>query len=372
MKKKLILCMAGILCFTCGTIIAQNDTKIYVNGNRISGEAFIKDDRTYVPLRAVSEAMGAEVSWDSGTQSAYVNFTEDDAVSQIVENVSPSVVAIVGNYYKYSTESSKYNNSTAHGTGAIIKSNGTIITNYHVVKDIENLTVVLYDGTSVSGRVLYSDEDIDLAVVKIEKIGLKPIEMANKEDIIAGRTAIAIGTPVSLSMRNSVTKGIVSIPNVSIKGSMYELIQTDTPINPGNSGGPLLNMKGQMIGINSSKYASSSIDSIAFAIPIDTVKFALNQFETNGRILRPNTDIEFEESWEAKLGIPTNKGLTVKSSADASIKAGDIITKINDVNVHSTTEWNEIIKDTFDGTSLAITFERDGGEQTVTIYPTIK
>ena len=134
------------------------------------------------------------------------------------------------------------------------RSNGYILTNAHVVENIKNLTVVLNNGEVAAGQLLFSDSTIDLAIVKISKIGLTPILMADAQSIVAGKTAIAIGTPISMSMRNTVTKGIVCGCDVSLPDSHYKLIQTDATVNPGNSGGPLLNTKGELIGINSSKY----------------------------------------------------------------------------------------------------------------------
>ena len=283
------------------TVFAQNDVKIYVNGMRFNQEVIMSNDRTYIPVRAVSEALGANVSWDEKSNSVYVSFTEDDAIAKLVEDISPSVVTIVGNYDK-NGDTYKYNNPTVHGSGVIYKSNGYIITNAHVVENLKNLTVVLNDGTCLPGNTLYSDEKTDLAVVKIDKLGLKPVAMADEKTILSGKTAIAVGTPISLSMRNTVTKGIVSGCDVPISGSYYKLLQTDAAINPGNSGGALINAKGELIGINSSKFVSPDIDNIGFAIPVGTVKFAIQQFEKYGYILRPKMDFVLEESWEAKIG----------------------------------------------------------------------
>ena len=205
----------------------------------------MKDDRTYIPLRAVGESMGAEVLWDAETECAYVNFTEDDAIAKLVEDISPSVVAIIGNYTGNSGSVSDYNKYTAHGSGVIYKSNGYILTNAHVIRDISNITVVLNDGTSLPATVLYSDDYADLAVVKVNKLGLPAITMADSEDVVSGKTAIAIGTPLSMSLRNSVTKGIISGTQVALNDSYYKLIQTDTTINPGNSGGALINTRGR-------------------------------------------------------------------------------------------------------------------------------
>lgn len=364
MKNVLPAVLAGLMSVTA-VGYAQDDVRVYVNGMRIHENVIMSDDRTYIPLRAVSEALGAEVEWDEESNSAYISFTEEDAVAKVVADVSPSVVTIVGNYA--STDAvHTYNNPTMHGSGVIYKSNGHIITNAHVVKDIKNLTVVLNDGTMLPGNVLYSDETADLAIVKIDKLGLKPITMANINTVAAGKTAIAIGTPVSLSMRNTVTRGIVCAAGVALENSHYKLIQTDATINMGNSGGPLLNSKGELIGINSSKYASVYIDNMAFAIPVDTVQYVISQFETNGEVKRPKINITMENSWEAKIGIPTSKGVTVKSSAEAELLAGDVIESVNDIDIHSIADWNEAIKKTYNG-SLKIVFSRSGERNEVNI-----
>lgn len=352
-------CLASIaLCMTvCSTASAQNDVRVYVNGMRVNHNVILTEGTTYVPIRAVSEAMGANVIWDQDTYSVFINLTEEDIIAKVVENVSPSVVTIIGNY-NASGSVYEYNNPTMHGSGVVYKSNGHIITNAHVVKDIKNLTVIFNDGTSLPGKVLYSDEDADLAVVKVDKIGLKPVTMADSKTVLSGKTAIAIGTPISLSMRNTVTKGIVSGSGVSLSGSYYKLIQTDASINPGNSGGPLLNSKGELIGINSSKFVSADIDNVGFAIPVDTVEYVISQFEKYGYISRPDLDISFEESWEAKIGLPTTKGITVKSSSSSALVYGDTVNSVNGVPVHSITDWNEAIKDTYNGYSLKINYTR--------------
>lgn len=365
---KSIIGILSVFFALSSTAVAQNyDVRVYVNGMRLNESVIMKDNLTYIPLRAVSEALGADVVWNGEANSAYITFAEDDAIAQIVANISPSVVTIIGNY-DGAGEVYKYNNSTMHGSGVIYKSNGYIVTNAHVVKDIKNLTVVLNDGTSLPGKVLYSDENADLAVVKIDKLGLKPVTIATEKSIVSGKTAIAIGTPISLSMRNTVTKGVVSGCDVALSGSYYKLIQTDAAINPGNSGGPLLNIKGELIGINSAKFASAGIDNMGFAIPAGTVKFVIEQFEKYGYILRPQVNIELEESWEAKIGLPTKKGITVKKSSDPQLIVGDVISSVNGRAVHSVADWNEIIKDTYNGAYLNVEYTRGG----VSAYAQIK
>ena len=362
--KKIIL--PALLAFSLITSSGAADVRVYVNGIRIDEETILSDGRTYIPLRAVSETLGAEVGWDDASKSAFITFSEDDAVSKIVENVSPSVVAVIGNYVSGS-ESSKFNNPTAHGTGVIYKSDGHIVTNAHVVAGITNITVVLANGESLPARVLYSDEVADLAVIKVDKVGLTPVKMAEENTVFSGQTAIAIGTPISLSMRNTVTKGIVSGTGVALSDSYYKLLQTDTTINPGNSGGPLLNLKGELIGITSSKYVGVGIENMSFAIPADTVRYAIDQFEKNGRIVRAELNMTLEQSWEAKIGLPTEKGLTVKASKQEKIAPGSVITEVNGIKVHSMADLNEELKKTYSGGQIEATITLNGQAQTVYI-----
>ncbi len=362
--KKIIL--PALLAFSLITSSGAADVRVYVNGIRIDEETILSDGRTYIPLRAVSEALGAEVGWDDVSKSAFITFSEDDAVSKIVENVSPSVVAVIGNYVSGS-ESSKFNNPTAHGTGVIYKSDGHIVTNAHVVAGITNITVVLANGESLPARILYSDEVADLAVIKVDKVGLTPVKMAEENTVFSGQTAIAIGTPISLSMRNTVTKGIVSGTGVALSDSYYKLLQTDTTINPGNSGGPLLNLRGELIGITSSKYVGIGIENMSFAIPADTVRYAIDQFEKNGKIVRAELNMTLEQSWEAKIGLPTEKGLTVKASKQEKIAPGSVITEVNGIKVHSTADLNETLKKTYTGGQIEVTITLNGQAQTVYI-----
>ena len=361
--------LASLLTTYVGFAQTSDMPRVFVNGKKLDAEVIMKDDRIYVPLRAVNESLGAEVSWDGEARVAYVDFSEDDQLSKLVEEISPCVVAIIGNYNGKESEI-QFNNPTIHGSGVVYKSNGYILTNAHVVKDIKNLTVILNDGTSLPGTVLYSDENADLAVVKINKLGLRAIKMADMATVKSGKTAIAIGTPVSMSLRNSVTKGIISSPAVSLSDSYYRLIQTDTTINPGNSGGALINTKGELVGITSSKFVNINIENIGFAIPIDTVKYALAQFEAYGEIKRPDFGITLEQSWEAKIGLPTTKGLVVKKAPNGILSEGDVIIKVNDIRVSSIVDWNEAVKATYNGSSLNITYKK-GGENGETLNATL-
>ncbi|MEG1880100.1 MAG: trypsin-like peptidase domain-containing protein, partial [Oscillospiraceae bacterium] len=223
--------------------------------------------------------------------------SEENAIRNAIDIISPSVVAIVGNYMADTTATyqDKYAEGIAHGTGIILTSGGEILTNAHVVKDLTSIVVILANGEGYEGRIKYIDEKLDLAVVKIEKLGLPVAKFADENSLVIGKKVIAVGTPVNIGLRNSVSLGIISGVNRSVS-SEYTLIQTDAAVNPGNSGGPLVNLSGEVVGINSSGYSAIGIEGMNFAIPITNVKYAINQFETYGKINRPNFEAELEQS----------------------------------------------------------------------------
>jgi serine protease Do len=324
-----------------GLVVFSRDAgpSIIVNGRRIdSGGAFIENGTTYVPLRVVSEALGATVGWDGEARAVSIDLGAQAVnVAQLVGAVSPSVVAIVGTYQ----------DRLAGGSGVVIRSGGDILTNAHVVDGLQNIIVVLHCGSAYNGRVRFFDEPSDLAVVRIDRIGLPIVTFAENEDIVAGETVIAIGTPLSFSLMNSATKGIISGLNRGVTGE-YALIQTDASINSGNSGGPLVNLHGQVVGINSSKFAGVGIEGIGFAIPADTVRFVLDHFERYGEVRRAGINAVLEEGWAARRGLPTREGLRVLSSSGVSRTQGlqndDVILAVGGTNVHSLVDFNMEMK----------------------------
>ena len=372
MRKYLILSAAGILTFITVSVCANDmGARVVVNDTVLDCDIVMKDDRVYVPLRAVSDYMGADVSWDQAARTASIDFVRaDNDVSQMLADVSPSVVAIVGNYNDSGTNT--HLETTAHGSGVVIKSGGEILTNAHVVKNLDQIIVVMNDGAGYEAKLKYMDEDIDLAVIKINKLGLKPIRFAEPSAIVAGKTVVAIGTPISFSLRNSASKGIISGVNCNAF-SHYRLIQTDAAINPGNSGGPLVNGNGELVGINSAKFVSASIEGMGFAIPVDTVQYALRQFEAYGRVRKIDIGIQYEESWAAMLGLPTKEGLTVtgveagSAAAAAGIAAGDILMTVGGMDVHGEVDFYEAMKGYNIGDQIPVTIVKNGSEHVISV-----
>lgn len=362
MKRKIVFaCMISALLLSQTAMAAPS---VEVNGTQIDTDAVIIDDKTYVPLRGVFEAAGAEVSWNEETQTAGINISnslsDDKLIPSVIESVSPSVVGIIGRGKTESYYGSQ--EGIMSGSGVIIKTGGEILTNAHVVKNMNTILVVMNDGKGYEAQLKYIDDDTDLAVVKIKKIGLPVVKFANSEDIVVGKQVIAIGTPITFSLRNSATVGHISGLNRSV-GDPYRLIQTDTAITHGNSGGALINMNGELVGITSSGYSGTNTN---FAVPVDTVKYVLNQFELYGKVKHISFGAEFQEDWLAELGVPSEAGLTIKGLekssplAKASFKNGDVLVSVDDVAINSIVELNELMKNYLPGDTVKVGVKTNG------------
>ncbi|WP_342420818.1 trypsin-like peptidase domain-containing protein [Paenibacillus sp. FSL E2-0178] len=287
-----------------------------------------------------------------------------DPVPQIIRAVSPSVVGIIG---KASGDpvgpDDRYN--LTHGSGIIVKADGWIITNAHVMEGLQNAVVVTSDGKSYNITDTYLDEVSDLALIKITAKSLKPAKFAaSPAGIQVGEKVIAIGTPISFSLRNSATVGVISGLNRSVDAA-YRLIQSDTAINPGNSGGPLVSMKGEVLGVNSLKYAAVGVENMGFSIPADTVQYIMNQLLKYGEVRRPSLGVELEESWPVIVGLPTQEPLTVTKvvtaeARKAGIAEGDVLYAIDGHRVTSLVDINEWFKQYKPGAVVKLLMQSDG------------
>lgn len=274
---------------------------------------------------------------------------------EIIEKVSPSVVAITTyvNYQNYQAE--------GMGSGIIIREDGYIVTNAHVVEGAKGITVQLGDGTSYEGRLVGSDSKTDLAVVKVDAENLPAATFGNSDQVKMGEKVLAIGNPQSMDFAGSVTQGIVSGLNRQITAGgqngttvthYTNLIQTDAAINPGNSGGALVNEYGQVIGINSAKVIATGAEGMGFAIPSNEVKPIVDDLIAYGRVTgRVRLGIYATEVDEvlARLNhVPT--GLFVQSTEEGSdiskkgVVPGDIITKVNGKDITGTQDLSAEIE----------------------------
>jgi serine protease Do len=230
---------------------------------------------------------------------------------------------------------------------------------------MDTIVVVLSNSKPYKARLKAIDEDLDLAVIKIDKGGLKTAKFGDISSVTVGQEVLAIGTPLSFGLRNSATHGIISGINRTADGD-YKFIQSDTAINGGNSGGPLVNMKGEVIGINSVKFVGFGVEGLSFSIPVDTVKYAIKHFESFGKIKRPYLGLVFSESVAAQYGLPTfEEGLTVRDIEEDSpaenydIKADDKLLSVNGVKVNTIIDYNEEMKKYLPGSKAVLKIMRD-------------
>jgi serine protease Do len=277
-------------------------------------------------------------------------------VTAIAEKAGPSVVGI-NVEFTYSDSFFGTQDGGGQGSGIIISSDGYILTNNHVVEAISGsgtgstankgkITVILPNQKDKPyvATVVGTDAKTDIAVIKIEAVNLTPAEIGDSDILKVGEMAVAIGNPAGLEYMGSVTAGIISGLNREVDtgdGKMLRLIQTDAAISPGNSGGALLNSKGQVIGVNSSKIGGSSYEGLGFAIPIKDAMAIANTLMKDGFVTRPLIGVSVDNSYTADVA-KTNKTpegalvgeVVARSSAEkGGVKAGDIITQFNGVRV---------------------------------------
>ena len=334
------------------------------------------------------------------TQTSYKN---ENATTQAVNKVKDAVVSVIT--YSANRQNSVFGNDetdtdtdsqqvASEGSGVIYKKNGKdayLVTNTHVIQGASKVDIRLADGTKVPGEIVGSDTFSDIAVVKISSEKVTTVaEFGDSSKLNVGETAIAIGSPLGSEYANTVTQGIISSlnRNVSLKSQdgqaiSTKAIQTDTAINPGNSGGPLINIQGQVIGITSSKIASNggtSVEGLGFAIPSNDAQNIIKQLESDGKVTRPALGIQMVNlanigaSDLRKLNIPSSvtSGVVVKSvqsnmPASGHLEKYDVITKVDDKDISSSTDLQSALYNHSIGDTIKITYYRNGKEETTTV-----
>ena len=309
----------------------------------------------------------------------------DTAVS-VAQKVLPSIVGIeieydVNSYFGKST-------ATATGSGIIISEDGYILTNNHVVSttstssnsfyqvtEATKIKVTLYnDKTEYEAKIIGTDSQTDLAVIKIEKGGLIAAEIGDSESVKVGEFAMAVGNPQGLS--TSVTCGIISAVNreITADNQKYTAIQTDAAINAGNSGGALVNSKGQVIGVNTLKLSGTGIEGIGFAIPINSTTDIAKQLIEHKKVLRPyigiegiSVDKETAKKYNLVEGVYIRKVEDFTAAQKAQVKAGDIITEIDGRKVTSIEEINNIKYEHEIGDTVTLKIYRSGEYKDITV-----
>ncbi len=309
---------------------------------------------------------------------------EESATIAAVEKVSPAVVSIVEDSVVLDPFSGPYRQSQGIGTGFTIGGDGLIVTNRHVVSDTSaTYTVVLKDGNKTyKVSKVYRDPVMDLAFLKVDATNLPAVELGDSSSLRVGQTVIAIGNALG-RFDNTVTEGVVSALGRGIEAgsplgggaeSLDNVIQTDAALNPGNSGGPLINLSGQVIGINVA--ISSSSQNIGFSVPINIIKPVLLGFEQTGRIIRPYLGVSYYEINEAtsflqKLpqGVYVSSVVSNSPAEKAGVRVGDIITKIDAISLDSKNPLIKVINERKVGDTVTLTIDRSGS--TVTLKATL-
>jgi S1-C subfamily serine protease len=275
------------------------------------------------------------------------------------------------------------------GSGFIISNDGRILTNAHVVEGADRVTVTLKDGRTFEGRVLGADQLTDVAVVKIEAKNLPTVTLGNSEQLQPGQWAIAIGNPLGLD--NTVTTGIISATGrssnqVGVPDKRVEFIQTDAAINPGNSGGPLLNARGEVIGINTAIIQGAQ--GLGFSIPINTAQRISNQIITTGKAQHPYLGIQMVSitpDLRQRINSDPNSGLTVSENqgvliirvvpnspaAKAGIRIGDVIVRLNGEVITDSSAVQKAVEVAQVGGNLRLDLRRNGQTINIAVKPGI-
>lgn len=305
------------------------------------------------------------------------------AIAQAVQKISPSVVGISTTHVQdegYGLESGSVIEGV--GSGFIVSSDGYVITNDHVAVSTQaEIMVILHNGDELEGRVLWTDPTLDLAVIKVNASNLPVAELGDSSQVIVGDPAIAIGSPLGLQFQHTTTAGIISALDRTVEvgtergqNFMEDLIQTDASINPGNSGGPLVNINGQIIGINTVKVASA--EGIGFAIPINVTKPVIQHFLEEGEFITPYVGVVGYDKAIAYYYKQTDglvDGVYVVNmdprgpAYKCGIRIDDIITRMGDKPITKMLELRTAVYSYHVGDTVQVVVMRDGREMEFTM-----
>ncbi|MEO0808597.1 MAG: HhoA/HhoB/HtrA family serine endopeptidase [Cyanobacteria bacterium J06643_4] len=272
------------------------------------------------------------------------------------------------------------------GSGFILDSNGTILTNAHVVEGADLVTVTFKDGRELQGEVIGEDSLTDLAVIKVDASNLPIVTIGNSDALRPGEWAIAIGNPLGLD--NTVTAGIISATGrtsaqIRVPDKRVQFIQTDAAINPGNSGGPLLNERGEVIGVNTAIIGNAQ--GLGFAIPINQARQIAGQLVANGRVEHAYLGIQMQTltpALKAQIN-QSNSGVQVQSdtgvlimsvarnspAAQSGLRSGDVLVSMNGTAVTEATAVQQIVANTTVGDAIAVTLNRNGQTVNLDVRP---
>lgn len=317
-------------------------------------------------------------------QTINLNTTEiETTITQAVQKVGPAVVTVVGTIPGQTTVFGQTGDEKVSGSGIFISDSGYVLTNNHVVEGTKDVNIILSDGSQEKATIVGTDPYSDIAVLKSSGSVPAVAVLGNSDVLKPGESVIAIGSPLG-DFKNTVTVGVVSATERSIDtGQGYQiegLIQTDAAINQGNSGGPLVNLAGQVIGINTLIVRGTGTGAVAeglgFAIPINTAQAVANQIIQKGYFSRPYLGINFQPitpDIATSYNLPVKWGVYVTKVADnspasqAGLKAGDIITRIGNITLDETHSFINTLYTYKPGDQVTVGYVRDGKDLQVQV-----
>ncbi len=357
--------------------LESNITDLKVQSTSIVG----KLESKISSLQSQIQSSGTSVTNDAPVQ--YSSDSENN-IPSVVEQVGNAVVTITAKQPDQMTWFGLSSGGTAMGSGVIISQDGYIVTNNHVIENAESLSVETADGTVMDAKLISSDSFADLAVIKVEGTVPAVAEFGQSDQLKVGQTVIAIGSPLG-DFKNTVTVGVVSATGRFLETDngyqMENLIQTDAAINQGNSGGPLVNLEGQVIGLNvmivrGSQSTTTTAEGLGFAIPANTVKLITDQIIQKGYFSRPYLGIRWADitpSMAQTYRLPVSYGvyvlqITSGSPAEtAGLQEDDIITKIGDYEITEKSSFYNCLFKYSPNDKVDLEVYRNGKTMTVTV-----
>ncbi len=380
--RKLPVALLVIAAFIAGIFFVTSSGAIF------DGGLFGNAEAQQAPAVRGDVSQGIETATELG-----------EAFAAVAEAVNPAVVSIsttqnvpqaeMGNPFEgtpfeeffggggQGNGSSRSVPRSALGSGAIVRANGYIVTNNHVVENADEVVVHFFDGTELPGEIVGTDPFADLAVIKVDAEQLPYLGYGDAPALRVGQWVIAVGSPLQQSLSNTVTAGIISALGRSQQINQLEnFIQTDASINPGNSGGPLVNLRGQLIGINTAiATRTGGFQGIGFAIPVDIVENVVDQLIDTGEVERGFLGVSFgpiSQSYARALDVPVGSAQVSSvqdgsAAADAGIEAGDVIVSVNGDELRNSSDLLSIVANRRPGEELRLTYLRGEDRRTTNV-----
>nr|WP_263312991.1 trypsin-like peptidase domain-containing protein [Mammaliicoccus sp. Marseille-Q6498] len=385
-KNKIPWYQSCLIPFLSGIVGAVLILALYIGGTKIVDLVNSNNNKADI-TQAPSNEKGGNVK---------DNQSSNKSVSTMIKGVSPSIVGVINKQKASGFESffggessgkSGESKETGTGTGVIYQSDSNsayIVTNNHVIEGASEIEVRLHNDKSVKAKLVGTDVMTDLAVLKIEgNYNIKPIKFADSSKVKTGETVFALGNPLGVEFANSVTQGIISSEertmNVQTSQGTTEatVIQTDAAINPGNSGGALIDLNGNLIGINSMKISRPDVEGIGFAIPSNEVQHIIKDIMDDGKVTRPYIGVsmisieDIPEQYKKEFKLTDEKGVyisEVDEKANNGLKKGDVITEVDSKKVKNDSDIrNYIYNNKKPGDTIKLKLIRKDKERTIDV-----